>query len=316
LGDAGARMSGNGIFSCCDVIEAENNKTQDLFFDVEMMGNYHQPHILLHAVTMPETTATGTYPLRVGIIGGGFAGLSLANYLQRVATETERPDLAPVVLESKPDNIPIVGTIQLPFGKELLELLDLLEGAMDAGVFPKPSNVTTVSREDYLDMLRLRVDIQIGCRVVDVVERMQGGSSTRFIVTEDGREFGPFDIVVLADGIFEAKSLRDNQSIDAKIGDCRWYSERLSLWDFGTSRIKCGADIAIRDGVELGKRLVEVFRFTGSREAERQRLFGEFAMPDSVTVLKRKRQKEMMTMLLLPLAFSILYRLLQDFDRI
>ncbi len=75
---------------------------------------------------------------------------------------------------------------------------------------------------------------------------------------EQNQRHGPFDIVVGANGV---KSLcrnrneyRDRELLRIYIiGDARWVNDRF--YDLGFRRIDQGADIAMRDGLELGKYL-------------------------------------------------------------
>ena len=86
------------------------------------------------------------------------------------------------------------------------------------------------------------------------------------IATDEGKttELGPFDIVVAANGLsyrgkkgsessFLCSSIRNSIAV---IGDARWY--KTLWWNlFGFLRIKKGAAIAMMDGVELGRRLID-----------------------------------------------------------
>ena len=67
---------------------------------------------------------------------------------------------------------------------------------------------------------------------------------------------GPFDIVAGADGVLSCirkcslskRTFRSNNSNVALLGDGRWCQDRF---DLGSRRIKCGADIALQDGIDL-----------------------------------------------------------------
>jgi len=246
----------------------------------------------------------------VAIVGAGFSGLILANYLelqQRCTGEQQKNEeginhatynhrWTYKLFESKSrTGIPIIGTICLDSAKEVLEELCLFEEACSGqnvvgSVFPKRSlttrvsttnsenddNYHEVSRESFLELLRKNVTIQSSSRVVDIIEKTSNDGSERrillpsyFIVTEgDGREreeHGPFDLVVAANGLSfrgeTTKSLRQklkSSSSILKIGDSRYHYDR-SWWDFdflGATRRRNGADVAIRDGLLLGQRLL------------------------------------------------------------
>jgi hypothetical protein len=246
----------------------------------------------------------------VAIVGAGFAGLILANYLelpQRGAGERQKNEeginqaannhrWTYKLFESKSSTgIPIIGTIGLESAREILEELCLFEEACSeqnvvGWVFPKRSlntrisatnsenddNFHEVSRESFLELLRKNVTIQSSSRVVDIIEKTTNDgseskilSSSYFIVTEgDGREreeHGPFDLVVAANGLSfrgeTTKTLRQklkSSSSILKIGDSRYHYDR-SWWDFdflGATRRRNGADVAIRDGLLIGRRLL------------------------------------------------------------
>jgi hypothetical protein len=152
-------------------------------------------------------------------------------------------------------------------------------------------NYRVVSRESFLELLRKNVTIQSSSRVVDIIEGSLSGNNknnsnnptpNHFVVTEgDGgerAEHGPFDLVVAANGLSfrgqTTKTLRQTlksaipslssstpRSI-VRIGDCR-YSYGRAWWEFdflGATRRKSGADSAIRDGLGLGRRLLQCQR--------------------------------------------------------
>ncbi len=276
---------------------------------------------------------------RIAIVGAGFAGLSLANYLEyskSMSTASTKTDISYEIFESKPCPIPIIGTIQLPCAKSYLQNLSLLKAAVDAGVFPNQydHNFFDVSREAFLNILRQNVEIRSNCRIVDVIrkqrseDRNAGDKLTdtklkcqhppyfSFVVNEAGDEFGPYDLVVAADGLFGEFSLKANGSITARIGDSLRYSERWIWWDFGATRIQTGADTAIRDGLELGKRLLHLYSNNTAIKGDTNLLLKEFAMPYPDIASWRKQRKIALIMMIIPVLVAILYRAIQTFDRI
>jgi hypothetical protein len=252
---------------------------------------------------------------KVAIIGAGFSGLTLATYLEKTKASS---CWTYQLFDSKEDPIPIIGTIQLPNANIVLDELHLLTSIDIVNeIFPKnidDNNFVDVSREAFLNLLRKQVTIESNCRIVDVVQaRTCGGNNNSClfnVVTENGKQHGTFDLVVIADGLFgDQQTLRNNKCIAARLGDCRWISQRRYVWwDFGTTRIKQGADIAVQDGIELGRKLVH--HNINSND------LGDFASPSSTEMSKRNKQKKMMYIVLFPLLLSIIYHVIQQFERI
>lgn len=150
----------------------------------------------------------------------------------------------------------------------IMKELDLLEEACKDGVFPGScSGEALVNREQFLELLRRKVRIQYSCRVIDIIpcttsqeeqkyhrpQRRQTRNAQKYLVMDDERIHGPFDLVVVANGLFGGEKLLEKAS--ARIGDCRWHQERRFWFDFGITRIKRGADIAIQDGLRIGRQL-------------------------------------------------------------
>jgi hypothetical protein len=148
-------------------------------------------------------------------------------------------------------------------------------------------NYREVSRESFLELLRKNVKIQSSSRVVDIIEGSSSNDSlwnncnndssnqNSFVVTEgdndERAEHGPFDLVVAANGLSfrgqTTKTLRQklksasssSSSSIVRIGDCR-YNYGRAWWEFdflGAIRRKSGADSAIRDGLLVGRRLLQ-----------------------------------------------------------
>jgi hypothetical protein len=127
-------------------------------------------------------------------------------------------------------------------------------------------------------------------------------------------------MVVIADGIFgDHRILRRNQNIAARLGDCRWNSDERRLfgiwWDFGTTRIQRGADIAIQDGVNFGRKLVHQIHPSAIDTQTWQTILGHFAPPTTVEISTRNRQRKIIFIIIFPLVLSMIYRTIQQFER-
>ena len=207
-----------------------------------------------------ENNKPKTKTFNVAIIGAGFAGLTLANYLKR-----HSPFVQFQLFDSKAEPIPIVGSIRLPNAKRVLKELKITqikEGEEEQQQINHNCSNDYISREDFLNLLRRGVFIQYACRIVRVTKQRQPSEDSSrhldndkykyYVSTDQGQDYGPFDLVVAADGIFGQTSLNH---LGAVIGDARWYQD-VWFWDFGRRRIREGGDIAITDGIELGRLLI------------------------------------------------------------
>jgi hypothetical protein len=249
-------------------------------------------------------------------------------------TTTTAAKISYRIFESKDRPIPIIGTIHLPSARAFLQQVDLWDDAVAAGVFAKSSQsqddddddvdgdhskYADIRRENFLELLRKRVvEIQTDCRIVDVVVTTTNTanpsagnqSPPTYMLVDDGNgtKYGEFDLVVLADGLFGERTLLRHPCVAARIGDCLWYSDRPVWWDFGTTRIRQGADQAIRDAMELGEQLI--FRVEHDK-GWRQRIesLGRFSLPSSVAVTKSLQQKAFFLAILAPVVTALLHRL-------
>ena len=245
-------------------------------------------------------------PYTVAIVGAGFAGLVLANYLELFHPEQTKSKDGNLVVPENPlwtyrmfeskssSGIPVIGTICLESAREVLEELCLFKEACSEQstrpVFPQFSRhedmPTTnnddkyheVSRESFLELLRKNVKIQSSSRVIDILveETTINDSSQKpsrpkyFVVIQDdngaGVKKGPFDLVVASNGLSfrgeTTKSMQQTLKSSAsivKIGDSRYRYGR-SWWQFdflGMTRRTSGANTAILDGLEVGRRLLQ-----------------------------------------------------------
>ncbi len=261
----------------------------------------------------------------VAIVGSGFAGLALANFLElhlkkyrnhqqnedSISFDPKSRQWEYKLFEAKSSSgIPVIGTICLESARQVLQEISLFDEAcsktMGTGtVFPNiegaknPSSAITknnddlykeVSREEFLKLLRKNVKIESSSRVVDIVASKNSYDSPdpKFFVIIEGEDRtrskqGPFDLVVAANGLsFRGdtskalqKTLKASTSI-VKIGDCRYRYGR-HWWDFdflGFTRRTSGADTAIRDGLQVGKRLIEANEYQGSDGRIQPHIFG------------------------------------------
>eukprot|EP00562_Extubocellulus_spinifer_P004506 CAMPEP_0178516094 /NCGR_PEP_ID=MMETSP0696-20121128/24921_1 /TAXON_ID=265572 /ORGANISM="Extubocellulus spinifer, Strain CCMP396" /LENGTH=403 /DNA_ID=CAMNT_0020146329 /DNA_START=107 /DNA_END=1314 /DNA_ORIENTATION=+ len=188
--------------------------------------------------------------ISVAIVGAGFSGLSLAIALRNA-------EIVPTLFESRSGKSScVVGDLFLPNGRESLQYL----GMSDAweNLSKQTQRLNYVPQEDLQRNMREAVSdcIRYGERVIDVELDQTSGNLYCIVGTDCDActHVGPFDIVVGADGVLS--SFRKGQAGQASggriaiIGDARWVQDRF---DLGTRRIRRGADIAIRDGIELAQ---------------------------------------------------------------
>lgn len=223
-------------------------------------------------------TPTSNTPtsLSVAIVGAGFSGLSLAIALERSGLDS----IIITIFESRLGNADdegtsyIVGDLFLPNGRDSMGQLGMSEVWEVLTKEAKTGRPNCIPQEGLQRSLRCVVaeKIRYGHRVIGIREDTRGGGSfvdcirkernsrrkARDIETREG----PFDIVAGADGVIScvrkcsvgggSSSAFRNINNVALLGDGRWCQDRL---DLGSRRIKCGADIAIQDGIELARLL-------------------------------------------------------------
>jgi hypothetical protein len=181
---------------------------------------------------MPPTAPTPTYS--IAIVGAGFAGLTLANYLSDSKCE---------VLEAKDEPIPIVGTIRLHSAVRVLQEWGLFRPGLTT-----PNDSSVVHRQSFLQTLRVHAKIVYGFRIKRIDQQDHG---KRFLIDTRDRRRGPFDCIVMANGLsFDAVSTQLILDCDAVLGDARWQYDTW-FWDFGRTRVERGGDIALEDAREL-----------------------------------------------------------------
>lgn len=216
-------------------------------------------------------SSSQSQPSNIAIIGGGFAGLTLANYL----VSKERPNTTNcqvVVLEAKEAPIPIIGTIRLPVAATIIKELNLdwVEDAtaesLSQSVSPvhSLSNDYLVDRPLFLNQLRKRIAIQYSCRVerIETIsmessdnQHSHNHSKKKYLVwDEQGHKYGPYDLVIAANGLC-LKSVPWFPQVSAVVGDVRWQYDTW-FWDFGRQRIQRGGNIALEDARELAQAII------------------------------------------------------------
>jgi hypothetical protein len=95
---------------------------------------------------------------------------------------------------------------------------------------------------------------------------------------------GPFEYIIAADGVHSIIGTNHQMNDDNKIlliGDARWVND--AWYDFGTNRVKNGADIAMNDGIELGLILKNLLN--GKEEEECEEIIKDKLCDNSYTTM-------------------------------
>jgi hypothetical protein len=261
----------------------------------------------------PNHNDTTSTTRRIAIVGAGFSGLTLANYLRR-------HELSYHLFESKSEPIPIIGKIRLPHATQVLQALGLQQQLLPE----HEHDNSMVTREAFLNRLREHVTIHYSCCVVEVKEQESTTTNSNqqlhyYVMTSTPNgnnsstetstttQYGPFDLVVAADGLF-GNSIRFDTTTTAAgvvvIGDARWQFDTWWL-DFGRQRIQRGGDIAICDAMELGQRLVDP---------------GDWPVLDNAFSNKKRqsqqRRQTLLRMIMVPILLAILLSRIRMFEKI
>jgi hypothetical protein len=228
--------------------------------------------------------------LKIAIVGAGFSGLALANYIlhhsnnNKLLADGVGDNVDVVVLESKEKPIAIIGAFRLPLSMHKV----LLQLGVSIPPAPPTGGQILISRQELLALLRQKASIQYSSHVKEVrevVPTTRTEETTRTTMRKQyyisiwkentkTSELGPFDIVVAANGLSLSEKEKWKQHCTAVIGDSRWFQH---LWYdlFGLTRIQKGGAIAMTDGIELGKRLVfgrPLEHYAASWQLKRQRI--------------------------------------------
>eukprot|EP00980_Cylindrotheca_fusiformis_P007209 scaffold1525_cov142-Cylindrotheca_fusiformis.AAC.9 len=190
----------------------------------------------------------------IAIVGAGFAGLALANYLQK----QER--IQYVLLEAKERPIPIVGSFRLPSTQVLLELGISIPRRTRKD---EDDSTITIPRQELMALLCQRVHVRYSSSVQSVRSVLNASTSDTsentkqyYITLSNNKkdELGPFDAVVAANGLDVSTNTPWKQHCTAIIGDS--FFGRSDILFGLTTRIQKGGAMAMMDGLELGKVLV------------------------------------------------------------
>lgn len=191
--------------------------------------------------------ATSTTPT-IAVVGASFGGLAFASALQQKLQQKTTV----LFLESQTTETgSVYGDLHLPSGEQSLHQLGMT--SIWNRLTKQSGCKDHVSQEDLKQAMRQQVGsdrIRYGHRVLSVDIR----GFVQCLVNDKGLvKMGPFDLVVAADGVRSPFRHCVQGCRVALVGDARWVQDRF---DLGTTRIHCGADIAIREGIELARLLV------------------------------------------------------------
>lgn len=182
---------------------------------------------------------------RVVIVGAGYAGLALARALQLAGVSA-------VVYEQDgpPSQMPIYGELRVPSAERVLTALGLRpewEALRANG--SQPYCLDFHGLRDTLASSLQRGSLHCERRVVSVTRR---GTDKLWLEFADGGGVAAH-LAVVASGMTVPCVAREALPQTAAVGDVRWAHGRW--WDFGSGRIRCGANMALTDAMELSEML-------------------------------------------------------------
>lgn len=200
----------------------------------------------------------------IGVVGGGFAGLTLALALQRHSSDTA---ITVTLLEARSQSMMMSrmngGSIRLHNGASLLKLIfgpDDLQCRKLTRIWSKENGL--LSRQMLLESLIRSLRPGTVCydeRVVSLGHSTTGKCCLEIIAdhAEKGTLRYDFDALVLADGLTSVTRAMVRQGTEryiALVGDAGVQFGREPC--FGASRICYGASDAFKSSIELAKILV------------------------------------------------------------
>lgn len=201
--------------------------------------------------------------LSVAIIGAGYAGLSFANVLRLKAKINTQYTIYESMI---PPFSFIAGKFEIPSYPIVLSSLNLKNSGLDR------KNVFCTLRE------KVQSKIKYGIKVLSMKRLNVKGGDHFYLYTSDSEGNKAisrgYDFVVGADGV--RSICRNGLKGVFLIGDARWVSDRF--WDLGFKRIQEGADIAMRDALDLGEYI--------SREGVNQQRLKLFSIKNETVILK------------------------------
>lgn len=235
-----------------------------------------------------QTSTVNKTNAKVAIIGASYAGLTLCNALKKHSIPFVIFESSPDYYSGKDEATMISSENDNSFVMKDNTFRSFKQNQFVVGPFILPS-FGFISRELGIELMTIRDedkristgsnnDVQVDhcyerCDIVlSLLENIQNSieyettinsimqfSSSKkeeqFYCTSgyDTRKHGPFEYIIAADGVHSIIGSKHQMNDDNKIlliGDARWVND--SWYNFGFSRVKEGADIAMRDGIELG----------------------------------------------------------------
>ena len=165
-----------------------------------------------------------------------------------------------MVLEASSQPSPssyVVGGFYLPSYPTILSQLDIRDSSLltvqQNGDHQEEASHGVISREKVIQVLLQNVKqfIQYNTRINKIIQKEE----LLFCECNSGNVLGPFQYVICSNGARSSFRMCNRQSV-LVMGDARWVSDRF--WDFGLERIKCGGNVALLDGLELGTALSRI----------------------------------------------------------